>query len=402
MTDMTNPGRAFQCGRALGAACALLTVACSGPKPSKHAPASVANPVGEGALTTVTLTPDAVRRLGIVTVAVDSAVVAPARTVGGEVLVPPGLALTVSAPIAGTVLAPPDGAMPRAGGTVRAGQPLLRLLALPADPARAEEDLATVEARYRQVQLEAERVSQLAADGLVSTRDLQRAEADLAAAHAALAAARGRRALVGGVAPAETTGLAALVVRAPATGVLAQLSAGPGQTVAAGAPLAQVMPLDRLWVRVPVFAGEAAELRRGGEATVSALSGTASAPRGLRAVSVPGPPSADPLASTVDLFFELRGALGQLQPGERVAVTLALSGTGARALVAPAAAIVHDIGGGAWVYERTDSVTFVRRRVAVREVADGRAVLAQGPRVGALVVTDGAAELFGTEFGPGK
>jgi hypothetical protein len=47
-------------------------------------------------------------------------------------------------------------------------------------------------------------------------------------------------------------------------------------------------------------------------------------------------------------------------------------------------------------------VTFVRRRVEVVRVADGRAVLSFGPKVGTPVVTGGAAELFGTEFGAGK
>jgi hypothetical protein len=54
------------------------------------------------------------------------------------------------------------------------------------------------------------------------------------------------------------------------------------------------------------------------------------------------------------------------------------------------------------VYERTDSVTFVRRRVEVSRVANGHAILALGPKKGTAIVTAGAAELFGTEFGAGK
>ena len=45
---------------------------------------------------------------------------------------------------------------------------------------------------------------------------------------------------------------------------------------------------------------------------------------------------------------------------------------------------------------------YARRRVVVRYVANGLAVLAAGPPVGTAVVTDGAAELFGTETGFSK
>jgi hypothetical protein len=91
-----------------------------------------------------------------------------------------------------------------------------------------------------------------------------------------------------------------------------------------------------------------------------------------------------------------------LRPGERVGVTLPLTAAEEKALVAPLSAVVRDMSGGAWVYEQTDSLTFVRRRIDISRVSDGRAVLAMGPRVGTRVVNAGAAELFGTEFGTGK
>jgi hypothetical protein len=63
---------------------------------------------------------------------------------------------------------------------------------------------------------------------------------------------------------------------------------------------------------------------------------------------------------------------------------------------------MHDIQGGAWVYQRTAPLTFVRRRVQVRYVLDNQAVLADGLQNGVEVVTAGAMELFGTEFGFAK
>ncbi len=68
----------------------------------------------------------------------------------------------------------------------------------------------------------------------------------------------------------------------------------------------------------------------------------------------------------------------------------------------PWSAVIHDIHGGTWVYERTGERTFVRRRVVVRFVTGPTAVLEGGPEVGTRVVTAGAAELFGTETGFSK
>jgi multidrug efflux system membrane fusion protein len=43
----------------------------------------------------------------------------------------------------------------------------------------------------------------------------------------------------------------------------------------------------------------------------------------------------------------------------------------------------------------------VRERITVDDIEDGRAVLTDGPAVGTAVVSVGAAELYGTEFGVG-
>jgi cobalt-zinc-cadmium efflux system membrane fusion protein len=373
--------------------------ACEDPPQKAPPAATISGAVTESQLTTVTLTPDAVRRLGVETAALDSATVTPTRTVGGEVVVPPGQALTVTAPVAGTVFAPEGGSIPVGGARVAAGQTLMRLVALPPDLARTGQDLAVARARLGQAQAEADRVAGLFADRLVAGRDQERAQADLAAARAAVELAAGQQRAGRGGTRRDASGLNALLITAPDAGVVRVLSAGPGQAVAAGAVLAEIVRLDRMWVRVPVYAGDAGRVSRTAEATVHGLAGPQSGPV-VRAVPVAAPPSADAAAASVDLFYELRG--GALRPGERVGVTLPMSGGEERALVVPMSAIVRDMSGGAWVYERTDSVTFVRRRVEVARVVSGRAVLAQGPRPGARIVIAGVAELFGTEFGAGK
>ena len=375
-----------------------------GDTPAKSPPAAqVKNPVSEAQLTTVVLSTQAVQRLGIETTPVDSVAVAPSREVGGEVVVPPGQALTVAAPVAGTVLAPATGTIPRAGTRVATGQLLMQLVALPPDRdmARVQQERATAEARLQQARAEAARVSKLFAERLVSAREHEAAQAELVAAQSAFDAAEGQAALVRGSSGASAPGLTPLAIAAPEGGVVRAVHVAPGQRVAAGASLAEIMRVDRLWVRVPIYAGDAAQFARNTEATVHGLAGAHSGPV-LRALPVSAPPSADASAASVDLFYEVSAGAAQLRPGERVGVTIPLSSGGTVALVVPLAAIVRDMSGGSWVYERTDSTTFIRRRVEVSRVFGGRAVLAAGPKRGTPVVTAGAAELFGTEFGAGK
>lgn len=380
---------------------AMLAVdACSKSSEKAAAPAKVQNPVAEAQLTNVVLTPDAVRRLAIKTAPVESLSVEATRTVGGEVVVPPGLSITVTSPVAGTVLTPPGGALPIAGARVARGSTLLVLAALPPDLAQAERDNDVAAARLRQAEAEAERTARLFAERLVAARDNERALADLASAKATAASAAAQLRLVRG--GGAGGGLSTLRVTAPSDGVIRSLSVATGQTVAAGAPLAEVMRMDRLWVRVPIYAGDANRIRRNAAATVHGLSGALDGPI-IVANPVAAPPSADAAASSVDLFYELTGST-LLRPGERVGVTLRMTGDGgsARGLTVPLAALLRDLSGGSWVYERLDSTTFARRRVDVARVVGNVAVLSLGPKVGTPVVTDGAVELFGTEFGAGK
>ncbi|HAP06568.1 MAG TPA: efflux RND transporter periplasmic adaptor subunit, partial [Planctomycetaceae bacterium] len=119
------------------------------------------------------------------------------------------------------------------------------------------------------------------------------------------------------------------------------------------------------------------------------------------AAPVAAPPAADPTSLTADLYFELGNAKGELRPGQRVFVRLPLQGEDQR-LAVPVNAVLYDIHGGTWVYQRRDSLTLRRTRVSVVGTADGFALLASGPAAGTEVVVDGAAEVFGTEFGTGK
>jgi multidrug efflux pump subunit AcrA (membrane-fusion protein) len=198
--------------------------------------------------------------------------------------------------------------------------------------------------------------------------------------------------------------VAALDVAAPDSGVLRNVQAAPGQMVASGTPLFEVLNQDVVWVRVPVYSGDVATIVSDKPARVGPLGAAASAggyDKGFAAKPVEAPPSADPLASTVDLFFELENKDGAMSPGQKVGVTLSLRDE-QQSLLVPWSAVVFDVYGGAWVYENTGPQAYARRRVQVRHVVDGQAVLASGPAAGTKVLTEGAAEVFGFEMGFAK
>jgi hypothetical protein len=66
--------------------------------------------------------------------------------------------------------------------------------------------------------------------------------------------------------------------------------------------------------------------------------------------------------------------------------------------VMPLAAVLYDEEGAPFTYTSPARLTFVRAKLAIANVAHGRAVLSAGPPVGTAVVTTGAAEVYGTEF----
>ncbi len=66
--------------------------------------------------------------------------------------------------------------------------------------------------------------------------------------------------------------------------------------------------------------------------------------------------------------------------------------------VVPAAAVVYDKLGNTWTFKNPDSLVFIRERISIDHIEGDLAILADGPPVGATVVTTGATELLNDEF----
>ena len=71
----------------------------------------------------------------------------------------------------------------------------------------------------------------------------------------------------------------------------------------------------------------------------------------------------------------------------------------AGAVSVPYSALLYGRDGRTWVYVSPAPLVFVRRAVTVAAIAGPVARLAAGPPRGALVVSEGGAELHGLEFG---
>ena len=362
-------------------------------------PAKVENPVKEGELATVKLTPEAEARLGIRTAPVEYTGVTRSRTYGGEVVLPPDSVITVSAPVAGTVLAATSAA-PSAGMIVKKGQAIYRLLPLlpPERDARtlAEKELADAQARFDTATSKLDRSEQLLRDKAGSVRQVEEAREQLRLAASALKAARERlERVVRSPLEADTP----VAIISPGEGMIQKVHVGAGQKVAGSTALFEIASLNSIWVRVPVYVGDLGSIDRRQAAKVHNLGDSPGSPV-VSARPIAAPPSANPNAATIDLYFQLPSA-GAFRPGQKVGVTLTLVGT-EESLVVPNSAIVRDVNGSEWVYENTAPHEYVRRRVEVRYVTGAQAVLARGPARGAQVVVTGAAELFATEFSTGK
>ncbi len=395
----------------------------SGPTKTAAPPAK-ATIVPEASLNTIELAPAAVKRLGIETIAIQMRSMPRVRPYGGDIVLPTGASVIVAAPLTGTLQLPADRKFPQIGQRVKEQQPLLELLPMlsperavltPAERIRFAEARNTVaqaridaegQVQQAQVQVEAAQIALARAERLLkeqagTIRTVDEAKAQQLLSEKTLQAAVTRKKLVDGINLDEAAGtLKPLTIASPLTGFVRTTQVRAGVMIAAGAPLFEIMNDDVLWVKVPVYVGDVDELDKEQPARLTQLDGLHTAEEVL-AQPVDLPPTAVPLASAVDIYYELKNTKREFSPGQRVTANLTLKGNPEQRVV-PWAAVIHDIYGSQWVYEQLAAGKFVRRRVEVGWVRDGWGTLVRGPAVGTKLVTAGAAELAGTEFGFAK
>jgi RND family efflux transporter MFP subunit len=365
----------------------------------------------EADLAKLELTEQAEKRLGVEAVEAKKQPVPRAVSYGGEVMIPPGRLISVASPFLGTVEAPPGAQVPLPGSHVEQGQPIFVVRPILSPEARAnlvplladaEGQVKTAEEQLKITQTALERAETGVRQKLVPQAVLIDARANHDVAQATLNAAKARRDELLKIAgdPNAGGGTTTLTFKAPVKGILQNIHAQVGQPVPAGAILFDVAELNPIWVRVPVYVGDVDRLALDKPAGVGGLAD----PPGVKvkpARPVTAPPSGDPLAATVHLFYEVDNKDRSLRPGQRVGVTLPLTGD-EESLAVPRSALIRDALGGTWVYESIAPHTYTRRRVFVDRVVGDLAALTSGVQPGAKVVSQAAAELYGAEFGGQK
>ncbi|MCA8989759.1 MAG: efflux RND transporter periplasmic adaptor subunit, partial [Planctomycetaceae bacterium] len=388
---------------------------------SKEKPASVKAIPNEANLSEIELTQKAYDRLGIKTAQAEIQDLNQVRKLGGEVMVPPGESAILVAPVSGTVQPPENGELPKPGSAVSQGQvvfkfsPLLtpeRFVPTPAERAQianaqaslislqmaADGDVQQFREQVTAARIALNRAEQLLNDRVGSERAVDDAKAQLAIAEAGLKVASERKSVLDRLSSDIEKGTATPITFAsPINGVVRNVPVTLGQTVAAGNTLFEVVNLEVIWIRVPVYVGLLDELKTDEPVSI-AFFGADGKETKFVASPVKAPPAADPQSSTADLYYSVENIDGRFRPGERVSVTLPMT-TESRALVVPVNAIVYDINGSTWVYEKVSDLHFRRVRVLVQRTTKELAVLRSGLSEGTEVVVEGTAELFGTEFG---
>jgi biotin carboxyl carrier protein len=381
-------------------------------------PANVPKTAKEEQLTTFSLKPEAEEALKLQFGKIERKPLPRTRFYGGEVTVPPGQTIIVSAPFSG-VLQTVKGVLPQIGAHVNKGDTIFNIVPLLTAEGRANLASALVEAQGQINNAESnkkatvivrDRARTLLMDDAGSKRQFDDADAAYELALSVLKAAEDRKKKLEELAgDAEKNTATALPIQAPATGILRNVTASSDQNVPGGAILFEVLDISSVWIRVPIHVADEAELDASGSALVGRLTArpekigppAKDKEKLLEAKRVDAPPSANNIAGSIDIWFKLDNKATNYRPGQRVGVTLPIQSE-PMSLTVPWSAVVHDINGGTWVYEPLADHTFVRRRVIVHYVRDGMAALAVGPKEGTKVVSVGAAELFGTETGFSK
>jgi hypothetical protein len=120
---------------------------------------------------------------------------------------------------------------------------------------------------------------------------------------------------------------------------------------------------------------------------------------GCAAVKSESAPAGEAPASLEKVGSDLNRLTLTEKAVERLGLTTEKVTKGKDGLEVPYAALVYDGAGKTWVYTAPEPRTYIRAAVTVDQVTGDKVQLRSGPAAGTEVVTLGAAELFGAEFG---
>lgn len=335
--------------------------------PAPEATESATEKAGAHALTAAQI-----ERLGIQVKPAEDAGALPIGSVPAQVNLPPEARVAVTTPFAGTAVQ----VLVIQGQAVAKGQALAVVRA--AEPVQFGAELARSEADLALTRANANRLSQLAREGVVAGVRADEASAALRRSEASVRENRRLLALAGAGRDGTVT------LRAPIAGRVATAAIETGAAVGGGAApfVIENTAALRLDLQMPErMAGQV----RPGMAVQVPLEGGATVTGKILSVGA----SLDPMTRSIAAKASLSASDG-LVPGKGVTAVIG-GASGASGVAVPVSAVTR-IDGQDYVFVRKGNA-FERRKVAVAIETGGRAVLSGGIRVGEQVAITGVTEL---------
>ncbi len=254
----------------------------------------------------------------------------------------------------------------------------------------AQQLYASSKKLYQQGALAGKQLNQAAVGLTQAETQLQTAEQQLEKLHsvglkAQLQAARGQLAAAKGRYQNAEAQLAYSEIRSPIDGVVTDRPFYRGEMAASGTPLITVMNLSQVVARAHFPASEAALLKVGDPAEVSAPGETKAVAGKVTVVS----PALDPDSTTVQVWVQTPNPGDHLKPGATVSVSV-IAKKAPDALVIPKSALVSDSGQGKFVMVIGPGNKAHQTQVQTGIEQDGKVQITQGLKAGELIVSQGA------------
>ena len=268
------------------------------------------------------------------------------------------------------------------GQSVRAGQVLAEMQSSDLGRARADYDAAAARVTLARAALERKRAL---ADRIVPRREVEEAEADLAAAQAELRAA-GTALQALGASPARGGDPSRLPLVAPIGGTVIERSIALGQMIDPGHVAFRIGDLSGIWLVAHVFERDAVRVALGTPARVSLA---AYPGRNFTGRVTHVGRQVEARSRTIPVRVELANPEGLLRPGMSASAFLQVSTGGENVATVPVAALqrVRD----QWVvFVPKSARTFEIRTVGRGRDLQGEVEILSGLQPGETVVVDGA------------
>ena len=236
---------------------------------------------------------------------------------------------------------------------------------------RKDFDQATVSLTQARAQYELAKKHLDALNSVVKQQELKGLRGQLASAHGKYLGAKAQ--------------LSYSEIRSPIDGYVTERPLFPGDIPAPGSPLMIVMDMSRVTARAHIPQTDAALLKLGDKATITAPG--AEAPVEAK-VSLIGP-ALDPNSTTVEVWVEAKNPQQKLKPGSSVRVSMVAKSV-ADALVIPASALLTAADGSTSVMIVGSDQKAHQQPVKIGIKQDDDVQIVEGLKEGQTVVTEGA------------